>query len=486
MFVIARRYLHVYLLALVFGLLSACGGGGDDDDPAPPAAATGSLAVTISTLPANTNGAVHITGPNNFVQDVTQSITLTALVPGAYTLSAGNITVNGATWTPTPASQTATVTAGATANAAILYGNNALALAAVEVATAVNPVFLTAPDGDTRQFVVERAGRIRILQNGVFLTQPFLDISPRVFTGGEGGLLSIAFDPRYATNGRVYLYFIDVDQNIVVQRFTRSPNANVLDPTSGLVIISIPHPTFANHFGGLVAFGTDGYLYLGTGDGGGGGDPFGNAQNLNVLLGKLLRLDVSGATIAQPYAIPSSNPYVGQAGRRGEIWAAGLRNPWRYTFDGNQAIIADVGQDTREEVNIAASGSAGLNYGWNIVEGSACYNAAACNRSGLTAPAFDYEHGNNNANGCSITGGFVYRGTALPELVGRYFYSDYCTGFLKSVVPSSGGGGGAGGISEQRDWAITGLGNILSFGRDGAGELYLIAGSGKIYRISRK
>ena len=480
MFVIARRYLSLYLLALVFGLLSACGGG--DDDPTPPTAATGSLAVTISTLPTGTNGAVHITGPGNFVRDVTQSITLTALVPGAYTLSAGNITVNGATWTPTPASQTVTVAAGATANAGILYGNNALALAAVEVATAVNPVFLTAPDGDTRQFVVERAGRIRILQNGAFLTQPFLDISSRVFTGGEGGLLSIAFDPRYATNGYVYLYFIDVDQNIVIQRFTRSPNANVLDPLSGLVIIRIPHPTFTNHFGGLVAFGADGYLYLGTGDGGGGGDPFGNAQNLNVLLGKLLRLDVSAATIAQPYAIPSSNPYAGQAGRRGEIWAAGLRNPWRFTFDGNQTIIADVGQDTREEVNIAASGAAGLNYGWNIVEGSACYNASACNRSGLTAPAFDYEHGNNNANGCSITGGFVYRGTALPELAGRYFYSDYCTGFLKSVVPNSGGGG----FTEQRDWAITGLGNILSFGRDGAGELYLIAGSGKIYRISRK
>jgi glucose/arabinose dehydrogenase len=478
MFVTAR----LYLLTLVYGLLLACGGGSHDGNVIPPTATTASLAVTISTLPSGTNAAVHITGPGNFVQDVTQSITLTALAPGAYTLSAGNITVNAATWTPTPASQTVTVAAGATANAAILYGNNALALAAVEVATAVNPVFLTAPDGDTRQFVVERAGRIRILQNGAFLTQPFLDISPRVFTGGEGGLLSIAFDPRYAANGYVYLYFIDVDQNIVVQRFTRSPNANVLDPLSGLVIIRIPHPTFTNHFGGLVAFGTDGYLYLGTGDGGGAGDPAGNAQNLNVLLGKLLRLDVSAATIAQPYAIPSSNPYAGQAGRRGEIWAAGLRNPWRFTFDGNQTIIADVGQDTREEVDIAASGAAGLNYGWNIVEGSACYNATTCNRSGLSAPAFDYEHGNNNANGCSITGGFVYRGTALPELAGRYFYSDYCTGFLKSVAPNSGGGG----VMEQRDWAITGLGNILSFGRDGAGELYLIAGSGKIYRISRK
>lgn len=471
-----------YLLTLVYGLLIACGGSGNGNSPTPPAGTTGSLSVTISTLPAGSNAAVHITGPNSFVQDATQSRTLSALVPGAYILSAGSITVNGATWTPSPASQTINVSAGATANATIVYGNSALALAALEVASAVSPVFLTAPDGDARQFVVERAGRIRILQNGAFLTQPFLDISARVYTGGEGGLLSIAFDPRYATNGYVYLYFIDTTQSIVVQRFTRSTNANLLDPLSGLVIISIPHPNYTNHFGGLVAFGTDGFLYLGTGDGGGAGDPAGNAQNLNVLLGKLLRLDVSASTVAKPYAIPPSNPYVGQSGRRGEIWAAGLRNPWRYTFDGLLTIIADVGQDRREEVDIVAANAAGLNYGWNIVEGTLCYNASSCNQATLTAPAFDYDHGANSANGCSITGGFVYRGAALPELAGRYFYSDYCAGFLKSVVPIAGGGG----VTEQRDWGLTGLGNIVSFGRDGSGELYLLAGSGKIYRITRK
>ena len=284
------------------------------------------------------------------------------------------------------------------------------------------------------------------------------------------------------SNGYVYVYYIDTNQNIVVQRFTRGANANLLDPLSGLVIISIPHPNFTNHFGGLVAFGPDGYLYLGTGDGGGAGDPAGNAQNLNVLLGKLLRLDVSAATTAQPYAIPPSNPYAGQSGKRGEIWASGLRNPWRYTFDANLTIIADVGQDVREEVDIAASTAAGLNYGWNITEGTACYNAATCNTAGLTAPAFDYTHGANDVNGCSITGGFVYRGAALPELTGRYFYSDYCTGVVKSVVPNAGGGG----VTDQRDWGIAGLGNIVSFGRDGSGELYLLAGSGKIYRIGRK
>ena len=471
---------RLYLLSLLACLFVACGGG-DDGDPTPPPVATGNLAVTVSSVPAGSNGAVHVTGPGNFVRDLAQSTTLTMLAPGSYTLAAGNITVDGATWTATPASQVVTITAGATANATVVYGSNAVTLAAVEVATAASPVFLTAPPGDARQFIVERAGRVRIMQNNVLVVRPYLDISARVFTGGEGGMLSLAFDPRYESNGYVYVYYIDNSQNIVIERFTVSPNANLIDPLSGLVIIRIPHPDFQNHFGGQVAFGPDGFLYLGTGDGGGGGDTLRNAQNLNSMLGKLLRLDVGNATIAQPYAIPPSNPYAGQTGRRGEIWASGLRNPWRFTFDDTQVFIADVGQDLREEVNIASAGAGGLNYGWNIAEGTACYNATSCDLSGLTAPAFDYLHGPNDVNGCSITGGFVYRGTALPELVGRYFYSDFCNGFLKSVVP-----GANGSVSDQRDWNITGLGNVVSFGKDGNGELYLLAGSGKIYRISRR
>jgi glucose/arabinose dehydrogenase len=482
MFAHARSHCRLYLFGFLYWLLCACGGGGGDGgDPFPLPVTTGSLAVTLSSLPAGSNGAVRVVGPGNYSRDLTGSATLTALAPGIYTLTAANVTIGTATWTPSPVSQTITVSTGATANAAVVYGNNAIALAAVEVATAVAPVFLTAPPGDPRQFVVERAGRIRILQNGAFLPQPFLDISARVFTGGEGGLLSMAFDPRYGVNGYVYLYYTDLGRNIVVERYTVSPVADVLDPGSALAIIRIPHPNFQNHFGGQVAFGPDGFLYLGTGDGGGAGDPPRNAQNLNVLLGKLLRLDVSNATLTQPYAIPPTNPYVGQSGRRGEIWAAGLRNPWRFTFDGTQTIIADVGQDVREEVDIAAAGAGGLNYGWNIAEGTACYGVALCDLTGLTAPAFEYEHGTNAVNGCSITGGFVYRGTALPELAGRYFYSDYCAGFLKSVIP-----GANGTVTDPRDWQITGLGNVVSFGRDGTGELYLLAGSGKIYRISRK
>jgi glucose/arabinose dehydrogenase len=275
------------------------------------------------------------------------------------------------------------------------------------------------------------------------------------------------------------VYYSDLAQNIVVERYASSPLPNVADPGSALTILRIPHPQFQNHFGGQVAFGPDGLLYAATGDGGGAGDPLGNAQNLNSLLGKMLRVDVRGATPARPYVIPSTNPYLNQPGRRPEIWASGLRNPWRFSFDGEQVYIADVGQGAREEVNITALSQGGRNYGWNIMEGGACYGASTCDRTGLTLPAFEYEHGANKVNGCSITGGFVYRGRAIPELAGRYFYSDYCRGYVKSFLAS------AAGIVEQRDWNLSGAGQVVSFGRDGAGELYVIRASGRIWRISR-
>ena len=475
-----RHSIRLFVLTILCCTLWACGGGGGGGSgggtPGTPPVVTGSLALAISGVPGGANAAVRITGPNNYARDLTQSTTIADLATGSYTVAASAVTVAGISYAPAPLSQTVTISAGATANAAIVYAAAPVTLRATEVASAVNPVFLTAPPGDSRQFVVERAGRIRILQNGNFLATPFADISARVLTAGEGGLLSIAFDPAYTSNGRVYLYYIDRNQNIVIERLTVSADANVADPASSLVIIRIPHPNFQNHFGGTVAFGPDGYLYVGTGDGGGAGDPPRNAQNLNVLLGKLLRLDVSASSAAQPYAIPAGNPYVGQAGRRAEIWASGLRNPWRYTFDGNQLYIADVGQDQREEIDVAASSAAGLNYGWNIVEGTACYGTASCDRTGMTAPVFDYDHG---GGACSITGGFVYRGTAMPELAGQYFYSDYCAGFIKSGVVA----GGA--LTSQKDWGIANLGYSVSFGRDGQGELFVISGSGKIYKLGR-
>ena len=351
-----------------------------------------------------------------------------------------------------------------------------LALAPV-ASNLASPTFLTTPPGDARQFIVERAGRILLLQNGALLAQPFLDLRALTNVTGEGGLLSLAFDPNYAANGRFYVYRTNADLDIVVERYTVSADPNRADAGSGITIIRIPHPTFTNHFGGLVAFGPDGYLYLGTGDGGSAGDPPGNAQNLNSLLGKMLRLDVSNASATVPYTIPATNPYRSQAGARPEIWAYGLRNPWRFSFDADRLYIADVGQAQREEIDLASSTQGGLNYGWNRMEGSSCYGAQSCDRSGLVLPILEYSH-SDAGNPCSITGGYVYRGAAIPELAGRYFYSDYCAGFLRSFLAADGS------ATEQRDWNVTKPGQVVSFGRDGQGELYVLAGNG-IWKIVR-
>ena len=358
----------------------------------------------------------------------------------------------------------------------------ALTLALAPIASNLaSPTFLTAPPGDARQFIVERAGRILLMQNGALLAQPFLDIRTLTDTTGEGGLLSMAFDPGYATNGRFYVYRTNANHDIVVERYTVSADPNRADAASGITIIRIPHPTYTNHYGGLLAFGPDGYLYLGTGDGGSAGDPNGNAQNPNSLLGKLLRLDVGNASAAAPYAIPATNPYSSQnssqPGSRPEIWALGLRNPWRFAFDADQLYIADVGQDQREEIDLESSAQGGLNYGWRQMEGSACYLAQSCDRSGLVLPILEYSH-SDAGNPCSITGGYVYRGSAIPELAGRYVYSDYCAGFLRSFLAAGRT------ASEQRDWNVSKVGQVVSFGRDGQGELYVLAGSG-IWKIVR-
>ncbi|MCC2958322.1 PQQ-dependent sugar dehydrogenase [Massilia sp. IC2-477] len=476
-----------YLMILVALCLGACGGGGGNPGtpgvppaPQPPAATTGSLAVTTAGLPAGVNASVRVNGPASYQQDLTATQTLSNLAPGSYNIAANPVTAGGITYTPSPATQSAVVSAGATASATVTYAGAAVNIALSQVAVNLdNPTYLTAPTGDTRLFVVERPGRIRIVENGITLGTPFLDISGRVFTGGEGGLLSMAFDPQYARNGYFYIYYTDPQQNIVIERLSVGSNPNLADPTSSLPILRVPHPTYTNHFGGQLAFGPDGNLYIGTGDGGGAGDPLGNGQNLNSLLGKLLRIDVRAAAPGQPYAIPAGNPYPNQANRRAEIWASGLRNPWRFAFDASQLYLSDVGQDRREEVNIGALDAAGLNYGWNTMEGTLCYNAATCDRTGLTLPAFEYDHGTNDANGCSITGGFVYRGSALPELAGRYFYSDYCRGFLKSFLASGSS------VSEQREWNVGSIGNVVSFGKDGQGELYLMTSRGILYRIGR-
>jgi glucose/arabinose dehydrogenase len=322
-----------------------------------------------------------------------------------------------------------------------------------------NPVYLTAPPGDARLFIVEQPGRIRVYKNGALVPTPFLDITDSVRYGGEEGLLSAAFDPAYATNGRFYVYYTDDRGDIAIARYTATPTADVANAGSHIEVLTIPHPGQSNHNGGLAMFGPDGMLYLGTGDGGGGGDPQNNGQNVNSLLGKLLRIDVS----ALPYTTPSTNPFAGGTAGRDEIWAYGLRNPWRYAFDADAGAlyIADVGQGSWEEVNTVSASLAGVNYGWRIMEGAHCYNAGTCNMSALTQPVHEYGHGDE----CSITGGFVYRGSAIPGVRGHYFYSDYCAGWLKSLRVSGGS------PTDHRDWEVGDIGNVLSFGVD-AGRVY--------------
>lgn len=345
-----------------------------------------------------------------------------------------------------------------------------------------SPVGLShAGDGSGRLFVVERSGRIKIIRDGQVLATPFLDIRGRVKAGGEEGLLSVAFAPGYAENGRFYVYYTDLDGNVRISRFQVSANADIADPQSEAQVLVIDHPEFENHNGGQLAFGPqDGYLYIGTGDGGGAGDaagrikPANNAQNLESLLGKILRIDVEAVT-GPGYAIPADNPLVGQPGRD-EIWAAGLRNPWRFAFDrdSGELYIGDVGQGAWEEINVAAAGSGGQNYGWNIMEGEACYNAQTCNQTGLTLPVAVYNH---DAGNCSVTGGYVYRGSVFANLVGMYFYADYCTGRLWSLRMANGS-------AQEQQLRLDTSANIASFGEDEAGELYVVdLSGGSIARI---
>ncbi len=338
------------------------------------------------------------------------------------------------------------------------------------------PLLVTAPPGEqNRIFIVDKGGRIRIVKNGAVVEQPFLDISNRVSSGGEQGLLGLAFHPNYASNGRFVIDYTNPSGDTRIAVYRVGTNPDVADPASEQVVLSIPQP-FSNHNGGMVAFGPDGKLYIATGDGGSGGDPQGNGQNRNSLLGKLLRVTIDDTG---QLSIPPDNPFVGQAGTRGEIWSTGLRNPWRFSFDRSTGdlYIADVGQGDREEVDVvtpAQQTGKGMNFGWNTMEGTACYGASSCNRTGLTLPVLDYTH----ADGCSITGGFVYRGSALPALAGRYFYSDWCAGFVRSFRFTNGA------VTEQQSWStLMPGGGISSFGEDAKGELYLMTSS-VVYRIA--
>ncbi len=346
----------------------------------------------------------------------------------------------------------------------------AIALAPI-VDGLANPVYLTAPPGDNdRVFIVEKGGVISIVKDGQQLAEPFLDISNLVSNGSEQGLLSMAFHPAYAENGRFYVYYTDTGGDTEVVQYTVTADPDVADPASASPIISVEQP-FSNHNGGLLLFGSDGMLYIGLGDGGSAGDPQDHGQNLGTLLGTILRIDVDGGT---PYAIPSDNPFVADPNALDEIWAYGLRNPWRYALDpvDNVIYIADVGQNAWEEVNAQAADAGGLNYGWNIMEASTCFVSDPCDQTGLVLPAVEYGHNPE----CSVTGGFVYRGGAMPSLRGRYFYSDYCAGWIRSFRFDGGQ------VTEETEW-LPDVGNVLSFGQDALGELYVLTDDGRVRKI---
>jgi glucose/arabinose dehydrogenase len=345
------------------------------------------------------------------------------------------------------------------------------------VATGLNnPLYLTTPPGDTdRLFIVEQAGTIRIVKGGALLPDPFLDIRDRVSSGGERGLLGLAFDPAYGSNGRFVVHYTDLNGNTRLSVFHVSADPDRADPASETIVLAVQQP-FSNHNGGQILFGPDGHLYLGLGDGGGAGDPEGNGQKITDLLADILRLDLSSGTSAVP---PADNPFVGRTDAEPAIWSYGLRNPWRFSFDRatGDLYIADVGQSAWEEVDVATAAAGigkGVNYGWNRMEGAHCYAASACDTTGLALPVLEYDHG----QGCSIIGGYVYRGAAIPALQGHYFYSDYCNGWVRSFRLQDGQ------AVEKAQWPTLAPGGpVLSFGEDQAGELYVLSANGTVFRI---
>ncbi len=370
------------------------------------------------------------------------------------------------TFLPDPPSQTPLPATSAPSDATSFPDPNAYMWQPL-VSGLQRPVDLQA-DGSGRLFVIEKVGRIRIIEQGQLLVAPFLDITSRVGSrGNEQGLLGLAFHPRYAQNGYFFVNYTDRNGDTVIARYQVSSDPNFADPNSEVKLLGVSQP-FPNHNGGVLAFGPDGYLYAGLGDGGAAGDPLDHAQNLDTLLGKILRLDVDSA---EPYTLPPDNPF------GNEIWAYGLRNPWRMSFDKRTGdlYIGDVGQGEWEEIDYIPAGSpGGINFGWDYREGAHEYEGNPPQGLVLVDPIAEYNH---QEGGCSVTGGYVYRG-AMPEWNGIYLYGDYCTGFIWGLFRSDEG------------WQVRLLFdtdvNITSFGQDEFGEIYLVGDGGGIYRLVRR
>lgn len=340
------------------------------------------------------------------------------------------------------------------------------------------PLFLTAAPGDpaSRLFVVEQGGRIVVVENGTVLSRAFLDITGLTSKGGEQGLLGLAFHPDYAQNRRFFIYYTDADGDVVIAEYLRSAgDATLAEPTATRLLRMIEHP-FSNHNGGMIAFGPDGFLYAGSGDGGGGGDPGENAQDPQSKLGKVLRLNVDGDT-TPPGNLPGADP---------DVWDLGLRNPFRLSFDRQTGdlYIGDVGQGRFEEVDVEPRGQGNKNYGWDVTEGFECFEPQnGCDTTGITFPAVAYAHDNGGEiPDCSVIGGYVYRGSAIPTLQGRYLYGDVCSNRVRSFVWN-----GSAAVSQVEATAELAsdetVGAIASFGEDLNGELYVVDLSGTIFRI---
>jgi glucose/arabinose dehydrogenase len=392
-----------------------------------------------------------------------------AVRPGSQTPAA-----TGTPSSPSPAAATPRETA-TTEQATADLGRVQLQL--VEFASGFeDPLYLThSGDGSGRVYVVEQGGRILVVERtGTVQGAAFLDIAERVSAGGERGLLGLAFHPAYARNGRLFVNYTDRNGDTVVSEFRGT--ATRADPGSERVLLQIDQP-YANHNGGWIGFGPDGYLYIATGDGGSGGDPHNNGQRRDTLLGKLLRIDVDRGS---PYAIPADNPFARDGGARGEIWAYGLRNPWRVSFDrrtGN-VFLGDVGQGRFEELDFQPAARSGLNYGWNIMEGPECFRQETCDRNGLVLPVFAY----GRDQGIVITGGYVYRGSRFPLLAGIYLFGDYGSGRIWAAAATDAARGRVDPVP-MLESALS----LSSFGEDEAGELYAIdLTGGGVYRVQAR
>ena len=350
-----------------------------------------------------------------------------------------------------------------------------------------SPIGIYQPPGDDRLFVNEQGGAVKIIKNGAVLATPFLDIDPISAGGGERGLLGMAFHPDFQSNGTLFLHYSNNSGDSVITRVQVSAsNPDIVDPSTATTVLTQNQP-FSNHNAGAIHFGLDGYLYIAFGDGGSGNDPQCNAQNPGTFLGKMLRIDVDSGS---PYSVPSDNPFIGTQGYLPEIYHTGLRNPWQWSFDQltGDMWIGDVGQDAREEVDFSAAGNGGLNFGWKVMEGTICNSTSSCgpvpgcNNPALTLPVFQRNHGGGFSGPCSVVGGYVYRGCAIPDLDGTYFTADYCDNRLFTFKYD---GTTLTELTERTsELGTTALADIVAFGQDNMGEMYIVSrGGGQVWKI---